>query len=260
MSSKKSSKKKKKGGSSSSKDEKKALKYTKKYYDEKKADINTKAATDTTRLAEDLTRIMAESGLAQNRATEDYIRNIGNIEANKGLDVAQLNDYVATNTGRTQEDLDIDIAKETRRFTLESDQINQNLADAGRTFSDRTEEKTATETSRLAKEGINMDASRSFQDIARYETAKNAEIQNRYGQQTEQATTTKTRTLEDILNEQQQKAQQIQRGQQDVAFGKAIDIRDTTYNAADAASTIGNYYDSQANSLTTAAEKKGVLG
>lgn len=253
-------KKSKKKSSKSSKDEKKAKKQVEKYYAEKKADTEKEAAMKTTRLQEDLARLMTDSGLASTRATEDYIRNIGNIEANKGLDVAQLNDYVTTNTGRTQEDLDTALARETRRYTLEADNINQGLADTGRTFSDRTEEKIAKESSRLATEGINLEASRSFADIARYETAKNAEIQNRYGQQTEEATTAKTRTLEDILNEQQQKAVAIQRGQEDIAFGKAVELRDIEYGKNDAVSTIGNYYDSQKGSLANTAEEKSLIG
>lgn len=232
-----------------SKGQKKAEKQVKKYYGEKKADITTKAATDTARYQEDLTRILAESGLASNRAVEDYIRNIGNIEANKGADVAQLNDYVQTNTGRTQEDLDTALAKEARRYSLEHDAINQDLANKGLTFSERTPEKIAAESSRVATTGINTEASRSFADIARYETAKNADIQLKYGQQTEQATTAKTRTLEDILNEKQAKETAIQRGEQDVAFGKAIDLRDVNYQEKDAVSGIGNYYDAQKNQL-----------
>lgn len=235
---------------SSSSDEKKAKKQVEKYYGEKEADIKAKAETDTKRYQEDLARIMSDAGIASTRATEDYIRNIGNIEANKAIDVAGVTDYVATNTGRTQEDLDTGLARELRRFTLEADNINNNLADAGRTFSDRREEKIAKEGTAITTAGIQTEAARSFADIARYETAKNMEIQNKYGQQITEATTTKTRTLDDILNEQTKKAQSIQRGTEDVAFGKAIDLRDNTYSSNDAISTIGNYYDSQENSLS----------
>lgn len=233
-----------------SKQEKKAKKQVKKYYAEKSADVTVKAETDTKRYQEDLTRLMADAGIAQTRATEDYIRNIGNIESNKAIDVAGVNDYVRTNTGRTQEDLDTGLAKELRRFTLESDNINNNLADAGRTFSDRREEKIAKEGTAIATTDIRTEAARSFADIARYETAKNMEIQNKYGQQVAEEATNKTRTLEDILNKQAEKAQAIQRGTEDVAFGKAIDLRDIEYGKNDAVSTIGNYYDSQENSLS----------
>lgn len=255
----------KKSSSSSSKksssgDEKKAKKQVEKYYGEKEADIKAKAELETKRLQEDLAKLMADVGIAQTRATEDYIRNIGNIESNKAIDVAGVTDYVQTNTGRTQEDLDTELAKEYRRFSLESDQINESLADKGLTFSDRTPEKIARETSRLTTTGIQTEAARSFQDIARYEVAKNMEIQNKYGQQTEEATKSKVRTLEDILNEQNTKAQAIQRGEQDIAFGKATDLRDIEYGKNDAVSTIGNFYDAQENSLSNKQEIIKVQG
>lgn len=252
-----SSKDKKK---SSSKDEKKAKKEVKKYYGQKEADTKAKAEMETKRLQEDLTRLLADVGIAQTRATEDYIRNIGNIEANKAIDVAGVNDYVTVNRGRTQEDLDTSLAKEMRRFTLESDQINENLADRGLTFSERTPERIAKESTAIARTGIQTEAARSFQDIARYETAKNMEIQNKYGQQVAEEETKKVRTLEDILNEQQKKAQAIQRGEQDIAFGKAIDLRDIEYSKNDAVSTIGNYYDSQEASLARDKESIALNG
>lgn len=249
-----------KKSSSSSKDEKKAKKQVKKYYGEKKSDIETKAKTETDRLQQDLEKLMADVGIAQTRATQDYIRNIGNIEANKNADITQLNDYVTVNRGRTQEDLATSLAKELRRFTLESDQINQTLADQGRTFSKRRAELIAREGTAIAQADIQTEASRSFADIARYETAKNAEIQLKYGQATEAATVAKTRTLEDILNEQQQKTQAIQRAKEDIAFGKAVDLRDLEYNKNDTLSSIGNYYDAQTNSLRNTSEKTSVLG
>lgn len=247
--SKKKEDKKSSSKKSSSKDEKKAKKQVEKYYGEKKEDVVKKAEIDTKRLQEDLATLIAEAGLAKTRATEDYIRNVANIEANKGLDVQQLNDYVTTNRGRTQEDLDTALAKETRRFAIESDRINNALAESGLTFSERTPEKLAKEDTTLVQEGITREASRSFADIARYEAAKNADIQLRYGQQLQSEETGKVRTLEDILNEQADKERRIQRGEEDVAFGKAIDLRELDYGKNDAVSTIGNYYDSQRNSL-----------
>ena len=255
-----SSRSSKKSSKNDSKDEKKAKKEVKKYYNEKKGDIEKKAEIDTKRLQEDLARIMNESGLAQTRATEDYIRNIGSIEANKGADIAQLNDYVKTNTERTREDLGTALAKESRRFSLESDNINQDLAEKGLTFSERTPEKIAQGETAQNTADINVTAERSFADIARYETAKNAEIALKYGEQTTAAETKKTRSLQDILDEQAIAAQKIQRGEQDVAFGKAIDIKDVNYSANDAVSAIGNYYDAQGNSLANAKLKTDVIG
>lgn len=243
-----------------SKDEKKAKSAVTTYYGEKKTDVTNQAATETKRLQEDLAKILSDAGMASTRATEDYIRNIGNIEANKGVDVTQLADYVKTNTGRTTEDLATSLAKETRRFSLESDQINQSLADKGLTFSERTPERIAQESSRLATGDINTEASRSFADIARYETAKNADIQLKYGQQTEAAGVTKTRTLEDILNDQQAAATKINRTTQDVATALPIDIRTLDYASNDAVSNIGNYYDAQNNQNKIITNKVAVQG
>jgi hypothetical protein len=174
--------------------------------------------------------------------------------------VSQLNEYVTTNKGRTQEDLDTALAKESRRYSLESDQINEALAERGMTFSERTPEKQAMVASAQNIEDINTEASRSFADIARYETAKNAEIQLRYGQQTESASTSKARSLEDILGAKAEAEQRITRGEQDIAFGKAVDLRDINYASNDAVSAIGNYYDEQGNSLANAKLKMDVIG
>jgi hypothetical protein len=214
---------------SSSKSEKKATKQIKKYYGEKEEDVTKKAETEAKRLKEDMDRVLADAGIAKTRAMEDYQRNIGNIESNKAADVSDLNYYVTTSKTRTGEDLNTALAKETRRYSLEQDKINQDLADAGLTFSERTPEKVAAAGSAENIAAVETEANRSFQDIARYEAVKNRDIELKYGDQTTQAETTKTRTLEDILNEQNAAAQKIQRGEEDVAFGKAIDIRDISY-------------------------------
>jgi hypothetical protein len=234
---------------SSSSSDKAAKKQISKYYDENKKNTEQKAATDTARYQEDLANIMRDSGITATRSTEDYIRNIANIEANKAADVSDINDYVATNKGRTQEDLDTSLAKESRRYALEQDNINQNLADQGLTFSERTPEKVAAAGTAETQAGIQTEANRSFQDIARYEAVKNRDVELKYGQQTEQATTTKTRTLEDILNDTADKQQKIQRGLEDVAFGKAQDIRDISYSKDTALYNVDLNTAQQANNL-----------
>jgi hypothetical protein len=250
-----------KGSSSkSSSSDKSAKKQIKKYYGEEEEQVKKKAETDTKRLQEDLASIMRDAGITSTRATEDYIRNIGNIQANKAADVADINDYVKTNTGRTQEDLDTSLAKESRRYALESDKINQDLADSGLTFSERTPEKVAAAGTAETQAGIQTEANRSFQDIARYEAVKNRDVELKYGQQTEEATTTKTRTLEDVLNEQADKAQKIQRGQEDVAFGKASDIRDISYNKDTALYNVDLNTAQQANNLQNEILKNEVTG
>jgi len=240
-----------------SKSQKKAEKKIKKYYKEKKKTVKQKAATETARFQEDLTNIFKDLGVQQNRAIEDYIRNIGNIQANKAADVDDLNYYTKTQTGRTQEDLDVALAKESRRFSLESDRINQELADAGLTFSERTPEKVAAETSQLEKERVQREANRSFQDISRYEAAKNRDIELKYGSLTEEAGVSKQRTIENILNEQQAEQLRIQRGQQDIAFEKAVDIRDISYSRDTDIATTGMLFQQEKAQKKLYKELKG---
>jgi len=232
-------------GKKKSKAQRKAEKKIKKYYKEEQQEVEQKAATGSARLQEDLTNIFKDLGLEQNRAIEDYVRNIGNIKENKAADVDDVNFYVKTQTGRTREDLDTALAKESRRFSLESDKINQDLANAGLTFSERTSEKVAAETSALEKQRMQREANRSFQDIARYEAAKNRDIELKYGQQTEEQGVAKTRTLEDILNKQSEAQLREQRGQQDIAFGKAQDIRDISYSRDTDIATTGMLFSQE---------------
>lgn len=241
-----SSSSKKSSKSSSSKDEKKATKKIKEYYEKKSTTAKKQAAVETTRLKEDVTNILKESGILTTRATEDYLRNIENIESNKALDVSTLQDYVLTNKGRTEEDLNIALAKEARRYALEYDQINEDLASKGMTFSERTPERIAKETSRLATENINLEANRSFQDIARYEAAKTAELNLKYGTQTEQAETSKTRTLEDIIDEQQKAILAKTRNTQDIASGLKETLTDYSYGKDTSVATTKQLFE-QAN-------------
>ena len=228
----------KKSIKSSKEDEKKAKKKIEKYYKEEKGYVEKKASTETQRLQEDMTRIIGDLGITKTRTIEDYIRNIGNLNESKAADVDDLNYYVSTAQQRTGEDLDTALMKESRRFGLEQERINESLADAGLTFSERRPEQIAKEESAINVSGVQREANRSFQDIARYETAKNRDIELKYGQLTEEANVSKKRTLEDILNEKQAQTIKNQRGIQDIAFGKAKDIRDTSYGRdTDVAST-----------------------
>lgn len=225
----KASSKYKKESKTTSSGEKDAKKGIKKYYNEKKSDVKEVASVKTARYQEDLKRVMDESGIAQTRATEDYIRNIGNLDENKAADVSDIDEYVKTQSNRTQEDLDTALAKEARRYSIEYDRINEDLASRGLTFSERRPEQLAKEQNTQQNIDINQEANRSFQDIARYEAVKNRDIELKYGQQSSDESTKKTRTIEDAVREQQAREQNIQRGVQDVAFGKAQDIRDIGY-------------------------------
>lgn len=257
---KKSSAYKKAKSSSSSKDEKKATKKIEEYYDKKSDTAKEQATIDTQRLQEDAANILKEAGILTTRATEDYLRNIGNIEANKTLDISTLNDYVTTNKGRTQEDLDTALAKESRRYALEYDQINQSLADQGMTFSERTPEKTAKESSELAMAGINLEAQRSFQDIARYEAAKTAELNLKYGSQTEAAETSKTRTLEDIVNDQQKSLLANTRNTQNISTNLKNTLTDYSYGKDTDVATTSQMFESANLSEQIRQEQRNAFG
>ena len=161
------------------------------------------AATTAARLQEDMNRIMELSGIQATRATEDYLTNIANLEENKETALADLNEYVSTQRERTQEDLDTALAKEERRFTLEMDRVNTSLADTGMTFSERKDEKIAQEGNAMNVADANRAARRSFSDIARYEAVKTHEITTAYNRGVALEETKKNRTLEDIMNNQQ---------------------------------------------------------
>lgn len=255
---------KKGGGSSTSKDTKKSQKneeaQIKKYYGEKTTDTEQLAATKAARLQEDLAAIMRDSGIAQTRATQDYLRNIGNIQANKAADVSDIDEYVKTNTGRTQEDLDTSLLKEQRRYQIQYDQTNQDLADRGMTFSERKPEQIINQQTAQNTADINVVANRSFQDIARYEAAKNRDIELKYGQATAETEAAKQKTMEDVLNAQADAQQKIQRGQEDIVFGKATDIRDINYKQAGSLQDTADKYAEEANKQQINFTNNQVLG
>jgi|GEM_PF-4234272 len=239
---------------------KKAKKEAKKYYKKKTEQAKSHAATDTKRYQEDLTRIINESGIAKTRAMEDYIRNIGNIEANKAADIADIDTYVNTNRGRTQEDLDTSLAKESRRYAIEYDKTNQGLAEAGLTFSERTPEKIIQGENVQNVADIQTAAQRSFQDIANYEASKRRNVELTYGQQTAETEKTKTRTLEDIAADIEKAQVAAGRGTEDVATKLAENLTDYGYQEKDVVSGIQNAYDVQQNYLTNTKEKANVIG
>lgn len=246
--------------SSSSKDENKATKKIKKYYEEKEKTSREQAELDTKRLQEDLANIYKYAGIGTTRAIEDYNSQIENIEANKALDVQSLNDYLTTNRGRTQEDLDTSLAKENRRYSLEYDKINQDLANRGLTFSERRDETIAKESSALAKADIQTEANRSFQDITRYETAKTAEMALKYGQQTKETETAKARTLEDIANEQQKAMLQNTRNVQDTSIGLKNTLSDISYGKDTDVALTKQMFEKDALEQQDRANRIAVLG
>ena len=244
----------------SKKTQAKAEKKIKKFHKEKETTVTSRAATSTKRVQDDLTKILADLGISKTRAVEDYIRNIGNIEDNKSADIDDLNYYVSNQSGRTQEDLDTALAKETRRYSLEYDKINQDLADRGMTFSERKDETTAKESSDIATEGIKTIASRSFEDISRFEMAKNRDIQLKYGQQETEQGVKKERSLQDILDKKAAARVSSQRGKEDIAFGKSQDIRNIEYARDTDVATLGQQFDAFRLDQEQYEDRKAVVG
>lgn len=243
--SEKSSKSSKKSGSSSS-PEKKAKKKITEYYDERQGTVKEKAKVDAKRLEEDLTRILSESGIQIDRKTEDYIKNVGLLEEDKDTEIADLNEYVTTQRGRTQEDLDTSLRKEARRFAIQSERINQDLADRGMTFSDRTDEKIEQGNTAETVAGIQTTAERSFQDIQRLEVLKSRDIDTRFQREKSAEELAKDRGIEDITRDTQQKQTQINRGKEDIAFGKAQDIKELEYGKDTDVALLGQTFDKAA--------------
>lgn len=241
-----------KASSGDKKSQKKQEKRVKSYYKEEKQLVESKAKTETQRLQEDLTNILAELGIAKTRAIEDYTRNIKNIEENKGYDVAELQDYVNTTRERAGEDLETELSKEARRYTLELDKTNQELANAGLTFSERKAEQNVIAEGKQQVKDIETESARSFQDVARYEALKTRELELKYGQQQDAVTTQKERTLEDIVAETQKQTIAKQRGIEDVQTSQKSDLRNIGYQESGAISDIGNFFEQRAADRTAA--------
>lgn len=241
-----------KASSGDKKSQKKQEKRVKSYYKEEKQLVESKAKTETQRLQEDLTNILAELGIAKTRAIEDYTRNIKNIEENKGYDVAELQDYVNTTRERAGEDLETALSKEARRYTLELDKTNQELANAGLTFSERKAEQNVIAEGKQQVKDIETESARSFQDVARYEALKTRELELKYGQQQDAVTTQKERTLEDIVAETQKQTIAKQRGIEDIQTSKQSDLRNIGYQESGAISDIGNFFEQRAADRTAA--------
>lgn len=207
-----------------------ATKKIKKYYEEKKEFVKKKAKTDTTRLREDMETILREAGIAKTRAEEDYFRNIENLAEDKAADIDDLNFYVKTQTGRTEEDLDTALQKEARRYTLEQERLSESVGSRNLVYGNlggggvrAKEEGDILAETQEVQSGFQTEAKRSFQDIARYEYVKNRQVETEYGRATEEAGTKKTRGIEDVNSGVTKAQTATNRGVEDVSFAKKQD-------------------------------------
>jgi hypothetical protein len=252
--SKKSKKKK------ASKAKKKAEKQIKKYYGEKEQSAKDKEATDRKRLGEDLDRVLADAGITKTRAMEDYIRNMGNISANKAADVADIDTYVNTKKGRTTEDLTTSLAKESRRYAIEYDKTNQDLANTGMTFSERTPEKIIQAENVQKVADVETAAQRSFQDISNYEASKRRNVELTYGQQAQATETSKTRTIEDIASDITKAQVEAGRTGEDLTTGLTSDLRSLNYAEKGGLSDIQGDFDTQKSNLASTEKQLQYIG
>ena len=230
------------------------------FYSEEKGFVKEQSKTDIDRLKEDLNNIFKDLGVAKTRAIEDYQRNIKNIEENKEFDVSELTDYVDVARTRGAEDLETALNKEQRRYNIELDRINEELANTGLTFSERRSETQAQESGAQNIEDIQTASQRSFQDIARYEAIKTKELELKYSQQTDAVETKKERTLEDIINEQQNITTDINRKIEDIGTAESQQLRNIGFQKSGAISDIDSFFDQRAQDRTLTNQSLNLSG
>lgn len=231
--------------------EKKAKEKTKDYYEMKEEREKKQAELDKKRLKEDFDQIMQDLGLSENRAIQDYSKNLEILAEDKQTGLEDLDYYVETQSGRLEEDLDTALSRESRRYELEQDQTRRSLAARGLTFGGVREstEGLLTEKSEQITGDLQTQASRSFQDIARQEYEKNRDFEEAYSRGVDVATLEKERTLEDLDYKREYAQSAYERGIEDVKIGKSTSLEDLEYDRDSALSGIEqdfkSYYQNQ---------------
>ena len=245
----------------------KAVKKTQKYYKEKKEFVTKKAKTDTKRLTEDFQRVFRAAGIEKSRTEEDYVRNIRNITEDRAADSDDLNNYLTTNRGRTQEDLDVGLAKEARRYSLEMDATQQSLAARNLAYGNlggggvRAKEEGDVTAEHGEKTGdISRTARRSFEDLARYEYVKNRQIQTEYGRAEEMAGVKKGRDIQDVDLAVDRQKTSTERGQQDVSFAKKRDYWEIEHSKDSDVANVEQQFRKQRQAEQQGVERTYVLG
>jgi hypothetical protein len=181
----------------------KAVKKIKKYYKESGEFTKKQYKLDKEKLKEDFNLVLEEAGIEKTQLTEDFTRNIDRLAENKETDLEDLNYYISTNTKRTQEDLDVSLAKELRSYDLTMDKEAESLASRNLVFSSlkgvRGKEEGQIEEEYQSNVSDYMrSAQRSFQDLERMELVKNAAIERTYARGMEDTTTAKERGIQAI--------------------------------------------------------------
>lgn len=178
----------------------KEQKAAKKYYKDKKEFSEDKYKLTKKQIKEDLDLIFEAVGIDKTQAVEDYIRNITRLEEDKETDLEDLNYYLNTTRGRTQEDLDVSLGKELRSYNLNMDREAESLASRNLVFSGLRgvrgkEEGQITDEYESNVADYMRSAKRSFEDLNRLEFTKTAAILRSTERGIQNATTTKDRAI-----------------------------------------------------------------
>jgi len=181
----------------------KETKAAKKYYAQKEEFADRGYDLDSDKLKKDFELVLEEAGFKKDWLMEDFTRNIKRLAEDKETDIEDLNYYLSTNRGRTQEDLDVSLTKELRSYNLNMDREAESLQERNLVFSGlggvRGKEERQIKTEYQSnKEDFERTAKRSFQDLERLELVKTAAIEREYMRDVEDTTTTKERGIKQI--------------------------------------------------------------
>lgn len=215
----------------------KASKKQKDYYKHKEKSVKKRAKVDIKRLGEDFQNVLRMAGIEINRTTDDWVRNMANLAEDRAADTDDMNYYVQTQQGRTQEDLDTSLYKEARRYELETARNAESLASRNLVYSGLPTQQggiAGYEKRELGiqntdiRKDINTQAQRSFEDIARYEFQKSRDITSKYNRAEFESTLSKDRGIEDIGFGVDRARLSKDRGVWDINFNKKNDLYENT--------------------------------
>jgi hypothetical protein len=228
----------------------KAVGKIKKYYKESGEFIKKQYKLDKKKLQKDFELVLEEAGFTKTNLLQDYSRNIKRLEENKTTDVEELNYYLDTTRGRTQEDLDVSLGKALRNFNLTMDREAESLASRNLVFSGLRgvrgkEEGNITEEYKSEKADYMRGAERSFEDLARLEFVKNAAIEKQYGRDIEDTTTTKERGVQDIDFGVKKAEQTKTSSLKNIKLGKKKDLWSEDYAKDTDIALVESQFDSQ---------------
>lgn len=178
----------------------KEQKAAKKYYEDKKEFSEDKYKLTKKQIQEDLALVLEAAGVEKSQAIEDYTRNISRLEEDKATDLEDLNYYLTTTKGRTQEDLDVSLGKELRTYNLTMDREAESLQSRNLVFSGLNgvrgkEERQIQEEYDSNVSDFMRSAKRSFEDLNRLEFTKTASILRNTDRGVQDKTTTKDRSI-----------------------------------------------------------------